>query len=209
MSRTIGPPSISEFSQVRRRWDEREDCVIAMILPGELYATKEDELISTVLGSCVAACIRDKVSGIGGMNHFMLPATAGDLAQEASKLTSQASRYGNYAMEHLINAILTHGGQRKNLEVKLFGGGKMMSLMSDIGRRNIEFVREYIELEGLDLVSEDLGDIYPRKVLFNPFSGRARVKKLRNMHKENIVNDEINYRDQIKTEPVESDIELF
>lgn len=203
MSGVVGSPSISEFSQIRRRWDRRENCVIATILPGELYATKEDELVSTVLGSCVAACIRDKVTGIGGMNHFMLPAT------DDEKITSQANRYGNYAMEHLINTILSHGGRRDNLEVKLFGGGKMMSLMSDIGGRNIEFVRNYVQMEGLDLVGEDLGDVFPRKVLFNPFTGRARVKKLKNTHKEAVVNDEINYRDQIKVEPVESDIELF
>lgn len=207
MKVAVASPSIGEFSQIRRRWDKREACVIATILPGELYATKEDELVSTVLGSCVAACIRDKVSGIGGMNHFMLPETDSELEQR--DITSEANRYGNYAMEHLINTILSNGGRRENLEVKLFGGGKMISLSSDIGGRNIEFVRNYIQLEGLKLVSEDLGDVYPRKVLFNPFTGRARVKKLRNMHKEDIVKDEISYRDQIKVEPVESDIELF
>ncbi|RLA23910.1 MAG: chemoreceptor glutamine deamidase CheD [Gammaproteobacteria bacterium] len=209
MSGVVGRLSISEFSQIRRRWDRRENCVIATILPGELYATREDELVSTVLGSCVAACVRDKVTGVGGMNHFMLPATSDELSQGGKEVTSQANRYGNYAMEHLINTILSNGGRRENLEVKLFGGGKMISLMSDIGGRNIEFVRRYMKMEGLALVGEDLGDVFPRKVLFNPFTGRARVKKLRNMHKESVVNNEINYRDQIKVEPVESDIELF
>jgi chemotaxis protein CheD len=209
MSGTVGFSSIGECGQIRRRWDKRENCVIATILPGELYATKEDELISTVLGSCVAACIRDKVSGIGGMNHFMLPTTENELSQGVGEVTSQANRYGNYAMEHLINTILSHGGRRKNLEVKLFGGGRMISTLSDIGGKNIEFVRNYVEMEGLELVSEDLGDIYPRKVLFNPFTGRARVKKLRNMHKESIAKNETDYRDQIKIEPAESDIVLF
>jgi chemotaxis protein CheD len=203
MSSAVGFPSIAEFSQIRRRWDKRENCVIATILPGELYATKEDELVSTVLGSCVAACIRDKAAGIGGMNHFMLPAT------DDEKVTSQANRYGNYAMEHLINTILSNGGRRENLQVKLFGGGRMISLSSDIGGKNIEFVRNYVQMEGLELVGEDLGDVCPRKVLFNPVTGRARVKKMKNTHAERIVSDEINYRDQIKVEPVESDIELF
>lgn len=206
MNGTVGSPSIIGFETIRRRWDDREHCVVASLLPGELYVTKENELISTALGSCVAACIRDKVTGVGGMNHFMLPATGGELA---IGVVSQANRYGNHAMEQLINTILNHGGQRKNLEVKLFGGGRMISLMSDIGLKNIEFVRQYVQTEALDLVGEDLGDIFPRKLLYNPLSGRARVKKLRNMHKESIVNDEINYRDHIKVEPVESDIELF
>jgi len=209
MSSLVGVPSIGEFSNIRRRWDRQESCVIATILPGELYATQEDELVSTVLGSCVAACVRDKVTGVGGMNHFMLPVTGDERSLDGKEITSQANRYGNYAMEHLVNAILSNGGRRENLEVKLFGGGKMISLMSDIGGRNIEFVRDYVKTEGLALVSEDLGDVFPRKVLFNPFTGRARVKKLRSMHKESIVNNEINYRDQIKVEPVESDVELF
>ncbi len=209
MSGTVGSPSIGEFSQIRRRWDKKENCVIATILPGELYATKEDEIVSTVLGSCVAACIRDKVSGIGGMNHFMLPVTAEEHLPSDSQVTSQSNRYGNYAMEHLINAILSNGGRRSNLQVKLFGGGKMISIASDIGGQNIDFVRRYVQMEGLELIGEDLGGIYPRKVLFHPYTGRVRIKKLKNMHNESIAKSEKSYRDKIKVEPIESDIELF
>lgn len=202
-------PSVAGFDQIRRRWDERENSVIAMLLPGELYVTKEDELISTVLGSCVAACIRDRVTGVGGMNHFMLPVTDHDMGEDGSNVASDANRFGSYAMENLINTILSNGGQRKNLEVKLFGGGKMFSLMSSVGEKNINFVLEFVKAEGLDLVAQDLGDIFPRKVVYYPLSGRVRMKRLKKDQSEQVINKEIEYRDSIKKKPVEGDIELF
>jgi chemotaxis protein CheD len=167
-------------------------------------------MITTVLGSCVSACIRDSVSGIGGMNHFMLPETSRSrLNSREESVVGTALRYGNYAMEHLINTILQYGGKRKNLEVKLFGGGKIIATLGDVGSRNIEFVLDYVDTEALNLVSHDLGDIYPRKVNFYPMTGKVRMKKIKDIHNETIVLRERQYGSEIKDISVESSIELF
>ncbi len=208
--KVINPPSISEFKDIKRFWDKENNLVCARILPGEYYVTTEDESVTTVLGSCIAACIRDKESGVGGMNHFMLPETnKHKLAVGAESVVGNATRYGNYAMEHLINMILANGGKRKNLEVKLFGGGKIIPTLGDVGQRNIDFVLEYIDTEALKLVSNDLGDIYPRKVIYFPKTGKVRMKKIKDLHNETIASREKQYRTSIKDVVVQSDVELF
>jgi len=122
---------------------------------------------------------------------------------------STATRYGNYAMEHMINDILTHGGLRCNLEVKVFGGGKIMSSMTDVGIKNIQFVQDYLVQERLKVVGRDLGDIYPRKVLYFPATGRVLVKKLKDLHNDTVVKRETEYRHALDQQPVEGEIELF
>jgi chemotaxis protein CheD len=204
------PKALPDFEHINRYWDSKHNVYSAKILPGEYYVTNQKELISTVLGSCVSACIRDQRFGIGGMNHFMLPITTQEgLSGSNNELISSATRYGNYAMEHLINTILSHGGQRENLEVKIFGGGRIISQMTDVGRKNIAFVREYLRTEGLSLTSEDVGEIYPRKVLYFPDSGRVRIKKLRSLHNDTIVTREKAYLHDIETKSVAGEIELF
>lgn len=203
-------PTLPGFEHVRRTWNDNYQSYAARILPGEYYVTKNDEGVYTTLGSCISACIRDRVLGIGGMNHFMLPSTGASEA-DAWKASSQSSatRYGNYAMEHLINEIMRNGGKRQNLEVKIFGGGRILENMTDVGERNIAFVRDYLHVEGLQVVSEDVGSIYPRMVVYFPSSGRARVKRLRSLHNNIIVKQEISYIDTLKVKPVTGDIELF
>jgi chemotaxis protein CheD len=167
-------------------------------------------MITTVLGSCVAACIWDVVTGVGGMNHFMLPETSKSRLNDRDEaVVGNASRYGNYAMEHLINSILQNGGKRKNLEVKLFGGGKIIATLGDVGARNIQFVLDYVDTEALNLVSQDLGDIYPRKVNFFPHTGRVRMKKIKDIHNQTIFLREKQYSSSIKDAPVEGSVELF
>jgi chemotaxis protein CheD len=167
-------------------------------------------MVVTVLGSCVSACIRDVVSGIGGMNHFMLPVNqgAGGGSWDAAGLGT-STRYGNYAMERLVNDILKHGGRRENLEVKIFGGGQILANMTDIGNKNISFVHAYINTEGLRLVASDVGDIYPRKVYFFPATGKVLMKKLRTLHNNTIMERETAYLDAIVHTPVEGDVTLF
>ncbi len=202
--------SVVGFESIKRYWDMQNNIVAAKLLPGEYYVTKENELITTVLGSCISACIRDPISGIGGMNHFMLPETTKERLRSGDEaVVGNATRYGNYAMEHLINIILSNGGKRKNLEVKLFGGGKIIPTMSDVGARNIQFILDYIDTEALRLLAQDLGDIYPRKVNFYPMTGKVKMKKIKELHNETIVIRETRYRNSIKDIPVESNIELF
>jgi chemotaxis protein CheD len=206
----INRPSIAGFAHVNRYWDQEREIIAAKILPGEYYVTQENELVVTVLGSCVSACIRDKESGIGGMNHFMLPETSpGKLKQGNEAIVGMATRYGNYAMEHLINTILGNGGKRKNLEVKVFGGGKIIPTLSDVGMKNINFVLDYIAQEGLNLLSQDLGDIYPRKVVYSPKTGKVSMKKIQDLHNDTIAQRERQYFNSLKDAPVEGDIELF
>lgn len=207
---SFSPPSLSGFERINRYWDNEHEIIAAKILPGEYYVTKANELITTVLGSCVAACIRDKEAGIGGMNHFMLPQTSAEkLKQGNEAVLGNATRYGNFAMEHLINTILRNGGKRKNLELKVFGGGKIIPTLSDIGLKNIEFILEYIDTEGLLLLSQDLGDIYPRKIVYFPHTGKVRMKKIQDLHNDTIIKREMQYFNKIKDEPVEGEIELF
>ena len=204
------PPALPGFGHIRRTWNESHEFYSARILPGEYYVTQSDEAVSTTLGSCIAACIRDRISGIGGMNHFMLPATAGaeSDAWKASGLGA-GTRYGNVAMEHLINGILRNGGRRENLEVKIFGGGRILANMTDVGMRNIQFVREYIKTEKLRLVAEDVGETYPRMAVYFPATGNARVKRLRSLHNNVIAIQEKTYIESVVKKPVAGDIELF
>ena len=206
----INRPSIAGFEHVNRYWDRDREIIAAKILPGEYYVTQANELITTVLGSCVSACIRDKELGIGGMNHFMLPeSNPGKWKQGSEAIVGIATRYGNYAMEHLINTILSNGGKRKNLEVKVFGGGKIISALTDVGMKNIDFVLSYIDQEGLKLLAHDLGDIYPRKIIFFPKTGKVSMKKIQDLHNDAIAKRERQYFNSLKNAPVESDVELF
>ncbi|OQW79556.1 MAG: chemotaxis protein CheD [Proteobacteria bacterium ST_bin11] len=207
---SVEKPSIPGFENVNRYWDQENKTVAAKLMPGDYYVTNQDEMITTVLGSCVAACIWDVVTGVGGMNHFMLPETSKSRLNDRDEaVVGNASRYGNYAMEHLINAILQNGGKRKNLEVKLFGGGKIIATLGDVGARNIQFVLDYVDTEALNLVSQDLGDIYPRKVNFFPHTGRVRMKKIKDIHNQTIFLREKQYSSSIKDAPVEGSVELF
>ena len=209
-SNQINKPSIRGFDHVNRYLDRDHGIMAAKILPGEYYVTDENELITTVLGSCISACVRDKETGIGGMNHFMLPeTTAAKMKQGSDALIGNATRYGNYAMEHLINTILSNGGKRKNLEIKVFGGGKIIPTLGDVGKSNISFILDYIDQEGLVLLSQDLGDIYPRKVIYFPRTGKVGMKKIQDLHNDTIAQRERQYSRNIKDLPVEGDVELF
>lgn len=203
---------LPEFDHVNHYWDKQRNMVVAKILPGEFYMTSEKMAIATTLGSCVSACIWDSCRGIGGMNHFMLPLTekeAHEVDWGQRGLASDATRYGNFAMEHLINLIIRCGGNKRNLKCKIFGGGKVLRKMSNVGEKNIAFVKSYLATEGMTIESEDVGSIYPRKILFEPFSGRAFVKRLDNLHNDTIVRRETDYRSQIDQKPQEGDVELF
>ncbi|MGH8658618.1 MAG: chemoreceptor glutamine deamidase CheD [Gammaproteobacteria bacterium] len=196
------------FEGIHRYWDHQHQAFSAKLLPGEYYVTGSGEIITTVLGSCVAACVRDKVLGIGGMNHFMLPIYAHFGIWENTD-HNLATRYGNFAMEHLINTIMKQGGQRKNFEVKLFGGGSVLNTLMDIGERNIQFVKDYARTEELDVMSEDLGGSYPRRVIYFPSTGRALVKKLRALHNDTIARREQRYSHVLDEQLITGDVDLF
>ena len=147
------------------------------ILPGEYFVYREDILIMTTLGSCIAACLWDREAHVGGMNHFMLP--EGD---------SDTGRYGSYAMELLINEMMKLGATRATMEAKVFGGGQVIDGMTtmNIGERNTNFVIEYLKTERIPIMAKDVQGPYPRKVCFLPASGKAMVKRLAAANKESL-----------------------
>lgn len=189
-------------------FDRTFDCDAAKISPGEYYFTDKNMLIVTVLGSCVSACIRDSVSGIGGMNHFMLPDGA---KSDKDNPVSESMRYGTYAMEVLINQLLRNGARRENLEAKIFGGGNVLKSFTTnmVGDRNAAFVKKYLKEEGIRVTGEDLMDIYPRKVYFFPKTGKVLVKKLKQLHNDTLLQREQAYSSKLKTNDVGGDIDLF
>ena len=188
-------------------YDRTFDCDAAKILPGEYYYTGKDMLIVTVLGSCVSACIRDRVTGLGGMNHFMLPDGGGDV----NNPVSASMRYGTYAMEVLINDLLKSGARRENLEAKVFGGGAVLRGFTaiNVGERNADFVMKFLKTEGIRVLAEDLNDIYPRKVYFFPRTGKVLVKKLMQTHNDTLARRELDYASRLKVQPVGGEIDLF
>jgi chemotaxis protein CheD len=188
-------------------YDRTFDCDAAKILPGEYYHTGKDMLIVTVLGSCVSACIRDRVTGQGGMNHFMLPDGGGG----DSSPVSASMRYGTYAMEVLINELLKAGARRDNLEAKVFGGGAVLKGFTaiNVGERNAAFVISYLKTEKIRVLAEDLNDVYPRKVYFFPRTGKVLVKKLMQTHNDTLARRERDYASRLKVEPVGGAIDLF
>jgi chemotaxis protein CheD len=179
----------------------------AKLLPGEYYVTGRDMVLVTVLGSCVSACIRDRVSGIGGMNHFMLP----NARPDQDNPVSLSARYGAFAMEVLINSLISLGAQRTLLEAKVFGGGNVLPGMTsmNIGQRNADFALDFLGAERIRVVARDLIDVYPRKVYYFPKTGKVFVKKLRNIHNDTICEREIEYGARLVKEEVVGDVELF
>jgi chemotaxis protein CheD len=197
------------------------------LLPGDYQVAAAGTMLVTVLGSCVAACIRDTRLAIGGMNHFMLPE-----GSDPSGVASESARYGAYAMEILVNDLLKHGANRKHLEAKVFGGGTVIEIPADVngeaahtsrarpvtgrialwrnvGERNAAFVLDFLHSEGIHVAARDLLDVHARKVYYFPGTGRTLVKKLRKLNNDTILQREREYRARLLSERVEGNIELF
>lgn len=189
--------------QVMRYQDDRFKTLAAKLLPTQYLVVDSDIALVTVLGSCVAACIRDPLLRLGGMNHFMLPdGHVGDGAP---------ARYGSYAMELLINDLLKRGASRSRLQAKVFGGANVLKgfTQNPVGSRNSEFVRQYLEAERIEVVAEDLRGIHPRKVWFFPHSGRVVVQRLPHAHGAEVVAIEAAVQRRLSSEPVTGAVELF
>jgi chemotaxis protein CheD len=149
------------------------DTPVIYITQGECRISLDPHLqISTILGSCVAACLWDSRAGVGGMNHFLLPF--------GSQTTVGGSlRYGVHSMETLINGLLGKGASRKDLQAKLFGGAMMSANLGNIGGENARFARDFLKNEDIPCVAADLEGVYARRVLFRPTTGQARVMTVR------------------------------
>src|SRR5689334_9351229 len=186
--------------------DARLNTEVAKIFPGQYFVTDRDIVLVTVLGSCVAACIRDTRNGVGGMNHFLLP----DAARDASP-ASRSARYGSFAMEVLINQLIRHGAHREHMEAKVFGGGSVLPDLrsSGVGESNARFIVDYLRKERVQVVAKDLLDDCARKIYFFPATGRVLVKKLRQLHNVTVLAREQDYSRRLMDVEVSGDVELF
>jgi chemotaxis protein CheD len=190
-------------------FDPKFNAQALKVLPGEYLVTNRDVMLVTVLGSCVSACIRDPLAGVGGMNHFMLPDAEPDGG--TSSWGSESARYGGYAMEMLINDLLKHGAARSRLEVKVFGGGAVLAgfTVSNVGERNGRFVLDYLRNEGLGVSGQDLFDVCPRRVHYFPRTGKVMVKRLPSAVDTEVLASESLYRSRLKESPTSGSVELF
>ncbi len=199
-------PAYEEVLAPTHYFDRNFQTEAAKILPGEYYVTGRDMLLVTVLGSCVAACVRDPKTGIGGMNHFMLP-EGGD----PHDLMSASARYGGYAMEVLVNQLIKLGANRARLVAKVFGGAAVLRGFTtvNVGEANSEFVIDYLANEKIRIEAQDLRGPYPRKVYYFPATGRVLVKKLKSVHNNTIVEREQEYGSRLRTSSIAGEVELF
>jgi chemotaxis protein CheD len=174
------------------------------IIQGEWKVVNDPNVVlSTILGSCVAACLRDPVTGVGGMNHFLLPGTAG-----AGSSGGDATRYGVHLMELLINGLLKQGARRDRLEAKIFGGAKTIASFSNVGEQNAAFATQFLKDEGIPIVGSSTGGDHGRKLEFWPSSGRARQYPLTGAETQKTVAlEQRPVRAPVK--PVEDSIEFF
>jgi chemotaxis protein CheD len=177
----------------------------AKIGPGEFYATQRNMLIVTVLGSCVSVCLRDAEATVGGMNHFMLPGEGTD----SKGPVSEAARYGAHAMEILVNHLLSLGARRQRLEAKVFGAGRVIPGMTNIGERNAEFALDYLKRENIRVLAQNLGGDEASKVYFFPYTGRVLVKRLRTLRNNTIVVRERSYAEQLASLNIQPSADLF
>lgn len=194
-------------SQGRKRYfDAKLQKNIVRVLPGDHYISRrDDELIVTILGSCVAACIRDPLTGIGGMNHFMLPeSSTGKWGSVSANM-----RYGNFAMEALINKIIKTGCPRERLEVKLFGGGNVTPGQIRVGDHNGKFALNYLNYENLKPVAVDLGGDHARRIHYYPITGKVDRLLLKRASDVTYLKEENDYRSRLPNEMGGGDIDFF
>ena len=179
-------PALPGFEAIHRFWDAPRKRFLAKILPGQLYVTKNQEVITTILGSCISVCVRDVQLGIGGMNHFLLPGGSADSVRSEIAQGKKCARYGIHAMDLLFKHLFRYGASKENLEIKVTGGARIISGNGDVGEHNIAFIHEYMQIHGLSIVAEDVAGSLPRKVLYFPDSGKLMVKKLADREREHI-----------------------
>lgn len=202
LSPTSPPPA-------RRSFQDSTGATLVNVAPGDHYVTDDpNEVVVTLLGSCVAACARDTLTGVGGLNHFLLPTSdAHDLSQGGD----EAMRFGDFAMEKLLNTIYRRGGQRGRIEFKIFGGARVLggNSMLKIGEQNIAFVENFLRTEGFPIVARSVGGTAPRRLRFHPATGRAFVQELDRTSAATVTTQEENYRKTIERRAPAGDVEFF
>lgn len=191
---------------MNKHFDPHFQKEIITIHPGEFYTSKDDIYIATVLGSCISVALYESKQGFGGMNHFMLPKSN----REEPLSSADEGRFGNYAMELLINDMLNNGACKKNLRAKVFGGGNVLdsgnSQLSMTGINNISFALNYLQAENIPIVVNDTGGIFPRKIYFNPLTSKVFLKRIQKSGNsvEQIKKRELEYKLQLQAKKAEA-----
>lgn len=191
----------------RSYFDARFDALVHPVAPGaHAINGNAAEMLSTVLGSCIAVCLRNEKKRIGGLNHFMLPALADGQLQNR-----HAMLYGDTAMEVLINALMRAGCDRRHLKAKVFGGARIAAAFdqSAIGGRNAQFAMDFLSHEGITVKSRDTGGSSPRRVLFEPWSGRVLVQHIDPLATADLARAEAKHQAAISVKRTTSMVEMF
>ena len=183
---------------------------VVTIHPGEYFATSDDTIISTVLGSCIAVALFDPARKMGGLNHFMLP---GEVTRD-DIIRSPNAKYGMYAIELLVNELMKLGIRKKDIRAKVFGGGAVLRFadggMTKIPQSNIDFTFEYLEKESIPILASDVGGREPRKIFMFPTTGKVLLKRIAPSQVDLVEKEEERYLDVIKEEAKEDgEVTLF
>jgi chemotaxis protein CheD len=200
----------SDFDSPIAYYDKRFGVQAIKLLPGQYAVTKQEKLLVTVLGSCVAACIYDPMTGVGGMNHFMLP-TINKTADELEQTECTATKYGVYAMEVLVNELVKAGADKRRLEAKVFGGGRVVPsfIQHDVGRFNAEFVVSFLNTERIPIVASDLCEEYARKIYFFPATGSVFMKRINELNNATIIERESQHRWKLSERKLVGSVDIF
>ena len=205
-SRRITDRQKNAFEGFADLWNADIGAPTMRVLPGESRISADPDLaLVTILGSCVAACIRDPVAGVGGMNHFLLP----NGVEKSWKTASSSMRYGQFAMESLISDLIKKGAQRQRLEVKIFGGASVIESGISIGENNIKFIRSFLREERLNIAAEDVGGINARRIHYFPVVGKVLRLELKRATDQRIFVDENHYLDLVRRKKWAGEVELF
>ena len=200
-SDTSFPPLVG-FEHIQCFSDKKYNICGYRIMPGEYTVANNKAWIHTLLGSCVSACLRDPKTGIGGVNHFLLP--------DVSCPSHDSGHYGLNAMELLINAIMNYGGQRNRLVAKIFGGASVIQGVSiNVGYKNASFIKHFLETERIPIEAEDIGGERARNIYFQPASGKVYVRYAGKHTSEVFADTENSYFNKVKKEEPESTISYF
>lgn len=176
-----------------KKFSKRFNKNMVVLMPGEYYASKDQEIICTAVGSCIATCLFDDKTGVAGMNHFLLPG----VIDTKDLLSTEVGRYGMYAIEVLIGDIIKLGGERERIKAKVFGGGSVLKFRESdgsISQSNIEFIRKFLRLEGISLLKEDMGGSVMRVIIFFTDTAKVLLKKLPCTSVPNTVRREEKYK---------------
>lgn len=208
--RTDGRTAPSHHGRGGHRFYDSSECAwIVKVLPGQFCVVdQENEILATILGSCVSACIRDPAIGVGGMNHFMLGESKPD-STGSWGADPKSARYGNFAMEKLINELIKQGCVRERLEIKVFGGANVTTTRNHIGSQNGQFVLDYLAAEDLKCTAQDLGGTAPRRIIYYPSTGRVVRRLLAGKDQESTIRLETEYATSVRTTKPNTDIQLF